>query len=160
MDTAHRGGGRPYLMPTIFKGAHNRSSIQTYNYAKSKPDLAPHKSGYGWPQGGPFGSICYTAGLVEALELTQEAVIELMSQMGYGWACMEQTLFGAYIDDLVGAPQSFLSRRPLVFFTTIWMQRATRWTFLSSSAICRDGRMAGTAGLGVVLSWPQSLARA
>ena len=83
-----------HLMPTILKGVHNRLSIQTYNYAKGKPDLAPLKSGDGWPQGGPVGPIGYTAGLVEALELTQEATIELMYQLGYGWAHMEQTLFG------------------------------------------------------------------
>ena len=100
-------------MPTILKGVHNRLSIQTYNYAKGKPDLAPLKSGDGWPQGGPVGPIGYTAGLVEALELTQEATIELMYQLGYGWAHMEQTLFGGYIDDLVGATPITLAEATL-----------------------------------------------
>ena len=60
-----------------------------------------------------MGPIGYTAGLVGALEVTQEAVIELMFQLGYGWARMEQSLFGGYIDDLVGATPITLAEATL-----------------------------------------------
>ena len=85
----HAAEGMYHFMPTLLKGLLNRLTLQTGYYAKGKVDLPTWWSGDGWGQGMPGAPPGYTAGIVEALELTQEAIIEIMFQMGYGWAHME-----------------------------------------------------------------------
>ena len=64
-----------HLMPTLLKGLLNRLTLQTGYYAKGKVDLPTWWSGDGWGQGMPGAPPGYAAGIVEALELAQEAII-------------------------------------------------------------------------------------